>query len=191
MYTPNAFTLNDQKEIESLIAAHPFATLISDQLITHLPINRLNDGQLYGHLAINNPHAQVKNGSALTAIFHGPHAYISPNYYHSEFNVPTWNYAVVHCHGTISFIDDEDATWDCFKQMVQIYEGDNGWQLPDEDAFKALSKAIRFFNIENPQFEAKAKFNQNKSEEDINSVIAALMNKNEVAYNYMKHINSL
>jgi transcriptional regulator len=44
-------------------------------------------------------------------IFRGAQAYISPNWYPSKHEthrqVPTWNYEVVHAHGTLSIHDDE------------------------------------------------------------------------------------
>ena len=50
-------------------------------------------------------------GEAL-AIFLGPHAYVSPNWYPTKAAtgkvVPTWNYITVHARGTIRWIQDAD-----------------------------------------------------------------------------------
>ncbi len=47
------------------------------------------------------------------AIFQGPQAYISPSFYPSKQQtgevVPTWDYAVVHAHGSLRFV--QDAAW--------------------------------------------------------------------------------
>ena len=32
-------------------------------------------------------------------IFKGPHCYVSPRFYRSEVNVPTWNYSIVYVQG--------------------------------------------------------------------------------------------
>jgi len=180
MYIPRKFRITDSDTIESFMATYPFATLISIvdgmPLITHLPINQLGDGRLYGHLAKANPHTAVQDHSSVTAIFTGPHAYISPTYYRSEHNVPTWNYAAVHCEGTLRFIDDEEESWRHIGEMVSVYEGESGWSLPDEDRFKAMMGAVRFFSIASPVFKCSFKFNQNKSPEDIESVIESLEN---------------
>lgn len=194
MYNPKPFMIEDPSEIEDLIKRNSFATLISnfngELLISHLPINRFKDGKLYGHFAKNNLHASISEGSDITIVFSGPHAYISPKFYKTEFNVPTWNYAVVHCKGKIRYLEDREKVWTCFKEMVEVYESRTGWELPSEEKYRNLTSAIRFFYVENPSFEMKAKFNQNKSEEDINSVISSLMkNGDQKAAEYMSHIN--
>ncbi|PCJ61270.1 MAG: transcriptional regulator [Planctomycetota bacterium] len=187
MYNPNHFKITDTELIESFISQNPFATVISikneSPIVSHIPINRFSNGRLYGHMANSNPHSQIEDNSTITAIFSGPHAYISPNYYKSEFNVPTWNYSSVHCCGKLKFVNDKDAVWELFNEMVSIYEGAEGWRLPNETKFKNLFNAIQFFYIESPEFEAKFKFNQNKSVEDIESVIDSLEanGENEVA----------
>jgi predicted FMN-binding regulatory protein PaiB len=78
-------------------------------------------GMLRGHLARGNPQwreieASVAAGGdgagEALAIFDGPDAYISPAWYEEKRLtgkvVPTWNYATVQAHGTISTIHDPD-----------------------------------------------------------------------------------
>ena len=184
MYTPKDFILNDSEEILSIIDQNPFATVISiienEPLITHLPINRLDEKTLYGHVALANPHSQVKDNSEVTVIFMGDRSYISPTYYQSGKGVPTWNYSAIHCKGKIQFIEDLEETWQLFKKMVNEYEGEEGWALPEDKQHKSLMKAIRFFKIEVEEFIGKAKASQNKSEQDKASVIEALRNKGEL-----------
>ena len=187
MYTPEAFKFDNQKDIESFIQEYSFATVISSNnaqpLITHTPVVRLSDRKLYGHFAISNPHSQINEGSSITLIFNGPHAYISPSFYKTDFNVPTWNYLSVHCHGNINFVDSTDTVKRLFYELIAFYEGSDGWKLPEEKRYLNLQSAIRFFYITNESFIGKAKFNQNKSKEDIDSVINALrvINKSDVA----------
>ena len=191
MYTPKHFNLTDVNEINSIIDKNPFATVISsynsEPMITHVPINRLNQNELYGHFAKSNPHSGVKNGSLITVIFTGDHAYISPRYYKSSFNVPTWNYSAVHCKGEINYIEDAEEAWSLFQHMVKTYEGNDGWKLPNEAKYKALVNAITFFKINVTEIKAKTKFNQNKSKEDIQSVINSLEENEETqTAQYMK-----
>jgi transcriptional regulator len=178
MYTPNAFTFDDADAIESFIAENLFAELISNGpqglLVNHIPLARVESGSLCGHLAAANPQAEIPDRTPVVAVFRGPHAYVSPNDFVSEFNVPTWNYASVHCYGTIRFITDSELAWQRLGELVVLQEGNEGWQLPDEPRFRSLLQAIRLFEITEPRFEGKAKFSQNKSSEDIESVIEAL-----------------
>jgi len=62
--------------------------------------------------------------------------------------------------------------------------------LPDDEKLKGLTSYIRFFEFEIEKKEAKFKFNQNKSKDDIQSVIKGLhhLGKSEVA-EFMKRQN--
>jgi transcriptional regulator len=69
-------------------------------------------GVLKAHVARANPLWQrCPTGTPVMVIFRGAQAYISPNWYPSKHEthrqVPTWNYEVVHAHGTLSIHDDE------------------------------------------------------------------------------------
>ena len=192
MYSPKAFIIDDPETIWELIAKYPFAIVFSvDGTITHIPINRFQNGRLYGHCARANAHANLETGTNVVAVFSGPHAYVSPNHYASEFNVPTWNYATVHCRADIEYIDAKDEVWKLFTEMVAIYEGQEGWQLPAEKRFMDLLNGIRFFELRNPEFEAKLKFNQNKSDEDVLSVISKLRTTNPDAADVMVMANKV
>jgi len=193
MYTPSAFSFDETDAIENFIAEHPFTELISngpqDLLISHIPLARVQNGRLCGHLAADNPQAKIADRTPVVAVFRGAHAYVSPNDFSSEFNVPTWNYAAVHCHGAIQFIDDSELAWQRLSELVTIQEGNEGWELPDEPRFRSLLQGIRLFEITEPRFEGKAKFSQNKSPEDIASVIDALEARGEEpAATFMKKI---
>lgn len=187
MYTPKAFQVHDQATIEAFLKANSFATIIScrDHKIfaSHIPIIQLNDGAFYGHLSINNPQTKLNSNEELLVIFTGEHSYISPTMYESNFNVPTWNYSAVHCYGTLEFIEDKATLWSLFKEFVAFYEGENGWKLPDDDKYKDLTQYIRVFKFNIKNIETTFKCSQNKSNEDIQSVITALkaQGKDEMA----------
>lgn len=194
MYSPEAFKITDENIIEEFIEKNPFAILTSNSNgkieVTHLPINRFKDGKLYGHLAKANIHSKIDESQEVCFIFSGEHAYISPTYYETTFNVPTWNYSAVHIYGTIKYIDDNEKVWKLLNETTEIYEDKNGWQLPQEEKFKDLIKFIRFFEIKVTNIEAKFKFNQNKTEEDIKKVIQSLRDNRQIeAANFMEYIN--
>ena len=70
----------------------------------HLPmLLRRRDGVLRGHVARANPVWKSRRDGEALAIFLGPHAYVSPNWYPSKAEtgkaVPTWNYITVHARG--------------------------------------------------------------------------------------------
>jgi len=195
MYSPEAFKITDANIIEEFIAKHPFAILTSESNgrieITHLPINRFKDGKLYGHLAKANTHSNINETKEVCCIFNGEHAYISPTYYETTFNVPTWNYSAVHIYGNIKYIDDNEKVWKLLNETTKIYEGQDGWKLPQEEKFKDLTKYIKFFEINVTNIEAKFKFSQNKTKEDIDKVIQSLRDKRQIEVaDFMEHITS-
>src|SRR5262245_46193341 len=99
MYIPASFREERLDVIHALIRSHSFGTLISVQggqlVASHLPMllesDRGPNGTLLAHVARANPHWRVFDGETeVLAIFQGPHAYISPEWYVEPVSVPTW-----------------------------------------------------------------------------------------------------
>ena len=145
LYRPAAFASDDQAAIARLFDEHPFATLITagagEPQISHLPLLHQREpaphGSLIGHMARANPHWSHFGSGASLAIFHGPHAYVSPSWYaQPAIQVPTWNYAVVHVHGRAEIVADRAATLATLQQMIARFEGGRAapWRLQLEGA---------------------------------------------------------
>ena len=182
LYIPSQFKSESRDEALALIRAAPFATLITsvaeqEPHITHLPLLLLEEGQLTGHMARANPHWQAFASGHTAAIFHGPHAYISPRWYvNPAREVPTWNFATVHVHGKPVLIDDATAKLSVVDATSAAFEpAENPWQRQlDEARLQALLGAIVAFHIPLTRLEAKFKMNQNKTPQDCAQVIAGL-----------------
>lgn len=195
MYIPAWFRIDDENEIQRIIRENPFATLVSvidgEPFATHLPIlaDPNDPNRLIGHLAVQNPHAPAFDSDQTHLVmFHGPHAYISPTFYESSPNVPTWNYAVVHAYGKIVPLDDPEQAIDCLRLIVERFDPDLSNTRPestDEAYWRKMLKGIRAFSMSVVRFEAKAKANQNKSESDVDSVICELESSSDLANNAM------
>ena len=180
MYTPRHFDSNNRDDALALIRAWPFATLItaadSEPRITHLPL-LLEGEHLTGHMARANPHWQAFAAGHTVAVFHGPHAYISPSWYVvPEREVPTWNYATVHVQGTPLLIDDAVAKLAIVDAATAAFENPaNPWQRKVEGArLEAMLNSIVAFHIPLTTLEAKFKMNQNKAPQDRAQVITQL-----------------
>ncbi len=182
LYIPPAFVSENRAEMLALIRAAPFATLITSVAgcaphITHLPLLLLDDGQLTGHVARANPHWQAFEAGHTVAVFHGPHAYISPRWYVTPAReVPTWNFATVHVQGRPVLIDEAEAKLAVVDASSAAFEpAENPWQRQIEGArLQALLSAIVAFHLPLTRIEAKFKMNQNKTAADRAQVIAAL-----------------
>lgn len=177
LYIPRHFT-GDAAAGRALIAAHPFATLVTaqggDTHITHLPL--LLDaaaGELVGHVARANPHWQALDRGASSAVFHGPHAFISRHWYREPAeNVPTWNYAAVHVHGTARLLD-ETASRAALLRLEARFEPP-GAPPVREERLAALLGGIVAFALRIAAMDVKLKLSQNKPPAERAGLLAGL-----------------
>jgi len=186
LYRPSAFASDDAAAIARLIDEHPFATLITagagEPQVSHLPllhqVEPAPHGTLIGHMARANPHWRHLGSGASLAIFHGPHAYVSPSWYaEPAAQVPTWNYVVAHVHGHAAIETDRTATLATLQNMIGRFEGGRAapWRLQLEGArLEAMVGAIVAFRIAIERVDAKFKLSQNKDEADRRLVASAL-----------------
>jgi transcriptional regulator len=186
MYLPSHFIETDSQRIAALMRGYSFATIVSHDgaapFATHMPVLHHAEegphGTLFTHMARANPQwKQFADGREVLVIFHGPHAYVSPNWYEKRPEVPTWNYAVVHAYGVPRLMENKERLRSMLRELVDTFEAGQpqpyGDVLPDEYIDK-LSPGIVGLEIPITRVEAKFKLNQNRSAADQTGVIAAL-----------------
>ena len=186
LYTPSHFATSERAAVARLMHDHPFATLITpavpEPLVSHVPLLLVPGcephGTLIGHVARANPHWRAAAGAESIAIFHGPHAYVSPAWYAEPAKaVPTWNYAVVHAEGTLELIDDALETRRVLEALVHRFESDRdspwAFAMPERER-DALVGAIVAFRIRVRRLTGKFKLSQNRGATDQARVAAAL-----------------
>jgi transcriptional regulator len=187
MYVPPHFSVPGKETLIQLLPEASFALLVSVgengvPIATHLPFSyeadRGEHGTLIAHMARANPHGKwLETGEALI-IFQGPHAYISPSYYASDVNVPTWNYVAVHAYGTPEIIEDREKVRALLDQLTEDNEKDRAepWRtdMLDQKRLEGLMRGIIAFEIPIDRIEGKAKLGQNKSAEDQSAVESAI-----------------
>jgi transcriptional regulator len=186
LYTPRAFAPGEPSAIARLLSEHPFATLVTpgqpEPSISHVPLQYHSEhgaqGVLLGHMARANPHWTRFGESTSVAIFHGPHAYVSPSWYTEPATaVPTWNYAVAHVHGRVERLGDGAETRGLLEEMIGRYEAGRAapWHLQLEGrALAAMLEAIVGFRLVIDRIDTKLKLSQNRSRADRERVIEAL-----------------
>jgi len=184
MYIPEFNRVRDHADIVSFVQANPFAILVSASdsgpFATHIPIlirESENQMTLHGHMARANPHWEIlQKGQESLAIFHGPHAYISPSLYESRESVPTWNYAAVHVYGKATIVTEPerllDETRDIINRFDPAYYAQ--WNSLSDKFRNGMLKHIVGFEMVATRIEAKFKISQNRSKADQSSVIASL-----------------
>ena len=190
LYAPPQFTEHDRAAIARLMHERAFATLVTpaeaEPMVSHLTLLLVPGcephGTLIGHFARANPHWQHAREVPSIAVFHGPHAYISPSWYgEPERMVPTWNYASVHAHGTLEIVEDAGEAQRIMDALVHRFEAARAtpWQFEREERERdALMGAIVPFRMRIRRIYAKFKLTQNRSSDDRARVIAALRTEN-------------
>lgn len=173
MYIPRHFAVTDLEALHTVIREHSFATLITagegEPFATHVPL-LLEDNVLIGHMAKANPHWKLFDGRTALAIFHGPHAFVSPTLYVTEPNVATWNYVTVHAYGAPTITEASEETAELLRQTAATYDP----AAPaDEAHLQKLLPGVVAFRMPIERLEGKFKLNQNKAEEDREAVMAA------------------
>lgn len=184
MYLPPAFAEPDATRLWRLVAAYPFATLIAPgpapgdaPEIAHVPLLADPDrGTLLGHVARANPMAARLDGGRVTAVFHGPHGYVSPRWYRSAGQVPTWNYAVVHARGAARHTDERTLRGVLARLAAAHETGDRPWRMGEVEPadLAEMLDAIVGFEIAVDALVGKLKLSQNRAPEDREGVRAAL-----------------
>jgi transcriptional regulator len=173
LYVPPHFRVEDRARLVDFMRAHAFATLIcggdAALHVSHVPLLVDLDGdaiRVRGHVARGNGQWEALEAARhVTAIFHGPHAYVSPTWYATHPSVPTWNYAVVHAHGKAR-LTEEAELHEIVTELSARYESGNTppWKLSEQPAAYVTSMLAMIvgFEIEVERIEGKFKLSQNR-----------------------------
>lgn len=193
MYVPRAFEVADQPTLDAFIQDYSFATLFNlvdgKPFATHLPLildrAKSANGSLLGHVAVANPHWRVLDNQQETlAVFQGPHAYISPNWYTTSQAVPTWNYTAVHVYGSTRLMEESELS-SFVDSLTALYEAAASPLDPyrvDPELKAQLLRGIVGFVLDIDRVEGKFKLSQNRSLEDQLGVVKHLdMSRDPIA----------
>lgn len=152
-------------------------------LASHIPFVLADDGSHADlHLTRSNPIARsALPGPAVLAIS-GPDAYISPDWYDIEDQVPTWNYVAVHLRGTLSALD-LDVMKDHVDALSAVHETrllpKKPWHSDKmaEGVMPRMMRMILPFRFTITAVEGTWKLNQNKPEAARQSAAARLADR--------------
>src|SRR6266404_8630879 len=187
MYTPPMFK-PDRAASLSFAEARGFGTVSAwdgaKPVASSLPfcLAYADDGtpRVAFHVARNNPLAKLADGmsSWLLAVT-GADAYVSPDWYVSPDQVPTWLYQAVHLTGTVRRLSDDELA----VQVDTLSAKFENWLVPKQPwtsskmtagRLDALKKAIVGLVMTVEEVEGSFKLNQHKSETDYAAIAGAL-----------------
>ncbi len=182
MYIPQHFQEERPDVLARAIRDIQFALLVTavdgEYLATHLPmVLKHADGAftLEAHVARANEHWKALGAKPVSlAVFQGPQTYVSPSWYETKRQhgkvVPTWNYVVVHAHGPLQIVEEEDWLLAHLGDLVAANESrrEQPWAISDAPAefIYGMTRAIVGLRLTVDRLEGKWKMIQNRSEAD-------------------------
>jgi len=187
MHPARLFLEADPETLLQRVAAHPFAlvTTAADgrPLAAHTPVLAAREGdgvRLRFHLSrANSVTGALLEGAPALIVFTGPHAYVSPDWYGIDDQVPTWNYLSVEAEGPVTALG-EDGT----RQLLDDLSVANETLLAPKPVWRlskmtpsrvdALLKGIVAFDMVPDRLEGITKLSQNKPAAARAGVIEAL-----------------
>ena len=139
------------------------------------------------HVARHNPLVKLAGGTTswLLAV-NGADAYVSPDWYVSPDQVPTWLYQAVHLTGTVRTLSDDELA----DQIDTLSAKFEDWLLPKKPwtsskmtvaRLDTLKKAIVGLVMTVEEVEGSFKLNQHKSDADHAAIASALVGRPDEA----------
>jgi len=188
MHPARSFRVEDRQTLLAFVREHSFATLAAAvggrPFTAQVPVvvRELDFGEaaLDFHLSRGNALAPfVVQGFRAIALALGPHAYVSPDWYGTNDQVPTWNYVSAEAEGlvaplsdaeTLALIDDLSAQEEARLSPKKPWTRDK--MTPAR--FEGLSRGIVGCRLTVERLEGTFKLGQNTSEAERAGVVAAL-----------------
>ena len=190
MFQPGYFKQESKQQMLRFIEKHSLASIVSlssqGLIANHIPmiiVAREEKFFLQGHVAkVNNIWQDYDESTDVLAIFHGPDAYISPNWYPSKKvdgkAVPTWNYVAVHVSGRMTFFQDKKWLSQHLNKLSHFNEKSMStpWKIRDapKDYIEKMLMAIVGLEIEIKDIKGNTKMSQNHCAENRAGVIEGL-----------------
>ena len=187
MYIPPQFR-TDRAASLAFAQAHGFGLVctfdgdrpVASPLPFHLDYAADGTPRLAFHIARGNPLAALATAGGQWLIsVSGPHTYVSPHWYASADQVPTWLYQIVQLSGPARVVSPEDLP-EHLDALSATFEGmlapKTPWTLAEISAGRreGLLRAIVGVVVDIERVEGSFKLNQHKSDADHAAIVDAL-----------------
>lgn len=185
MYVHPAFKA-DLETSQAFLAERGFGTLIVPSpgapVAVHVPFlfqPSERGGLIELHVARANPiHELVAVHSQVLLVCTGLDAYVSPDWYGSPNQVPTWNYIAVHATGRAQLMDQDwlPAHLDRLSAKFEAWLPKKPWSSETVDPYRlaAMMNAIVGLTIEVDALEGNWKLGQHKGLSDHQGAVVGL-----------------
>lgn len=180
------YELTDAGEVRALIRSAPWATMVSATpagiVASHYPFLLDEDAQdltVVSHVGRPDERLHELGAHELVVIFAGPSGYVSPSWYGLATGVPTWNFATVHAYGTPELLSDAENLA-VLGRLVDHFEDPlpNPFRMRGTLENAAYAERIVHgtvgFRMRVTRFVGKEKMSQDKPDEVVERILAAL-----------------
>jgi len=177
------FRWTDRDEMLAFVAqtafAHLFAQTAEGPMVAHVPLTVTREGNLRFHLARGNALTKHLEGLTALASIGGPDAYISPDWYGLDDQVPTWNHVAVEALGSVRRLSEAELV----AQVDDLSAAHEVKLLPKRPwtrakmtpaKFEKMLPAIIGFELEVADLRGTVKMGQNKRRAEMEGAAAGL-----------------
>ena len=193
MHPNRVFAWEDRGAMLAFVADIAFATIAADgPALVHAPVLVLGPDRIRFHVSRGN-RAKLDGRRAIVSVL-GPEGYVSPDWYGTDDQVPTWNYLAVEAEGPLRRLDGAELA-----ALLDALSAAHEARLAPKPAwtrakmspgrFEGMLKAIVGYELTIEDLRGTRKLGQNKSEAErrgaitglgpFNPALAALMEKEE------------
>ena len=156
-----------------------FAATPDGPRVAHVPFVFLDEDRIGFHVARGNGIVRGLAGGEALFVVNGPDAYVSPDWYGLDDQVPTWNYLTVELQGAVTVMDRETlvAQADALSLQNETRLSPKPVWTRDKMAdglFDKMLGAIIGFELRVTGWRGTAKLGQNKPAEARGRVADAL-----------------
>jgi transcriptional regulator len=194
MHPDATFAWDNEAAMRAFVAetafAHLFVSGPAGAGVAHVPLLVTRDGTgaaaLQFHLPRRNRVAPLIAGATLIASIAGPDAYVSPGWYASTNQVPTWNYVAVEAEGRATPMDQSAliAHLDALSAVHETrFAYRPAWTRAKmaDGRFEAMLPAIVGYELAVSEWRGTRKLSQNKPAADRAGVVAGFTQIGNVA----------
>jgi transcriptional regulator len=174
MHPNSAFRWDDRDALRSFAREIGFGTLFAatpdGPRVAHVPFVFLDEDRIAFHVARGNGITKHLDAAEALFVVNGPDAYISPDWYGIDDQVPTWNYLAVELQGSVRQLEKDEliAQVDALsaEQETRMSPKTEWTRAKMADGlFDKMLGAITGFEMNITAWRSTAKLGQNKPAE--------------------------
>ncbi|MFT3967511.1 MAG: FMN-binding negative transcriptional regulator [Sphingobium sp.] len=173
MHPTAAFHWQDRDAMRAFVAERSFGALFAmtpeGPRVAHVPVIWQGDDRIAFHLARGNALTAHLDGVEALFTAQGPDAYVSPDWYGLDDQVPTWNYIAVELQGQVRREPD-----DALLPLIDALSAEHERRLAPKSAWtrakmrpgsaEKMMRGIAAFTLSVTDWRGTRKLNQNKPE---------------------------